>query len=71
MARGNGVTVVGGPGEQIDGTVAQDVTVSGTPTDMLRWAWNRVTPDERSQVTVGGDAGALAEFRRCVVIATQ
>ena len=48
-----------------------DVTVSGTPTDMLRWAWNRETPGEPSRVTVGGDADALAEFRRCVVIATQ
>jgi hypothetical protein len=41
------------------------------PTDVLRWAWNRETPGAPSRVTIGGDANALAEFRRCVVIATQ
>jgi uncharacterized protein (TIGR03083 family) len=64
-------TVAGGPGEPVPGAATLDVTVSGTPTDVLRWAWNRETPGEPSLVTVGGDAGALAEFRRCVVIATQ
>ena len=64
-------TVEGGPGERVDGTVTPDATVSGTPADVLRWAWNRETPGEPSRVTIGGDAGALAEFRRCVVIATQ
>ena len=55
----------------ISGTVTPDVTVSGTPTDVLRWAWNRETPGEPSRVTIEGDADALAEFRHCVVIATQ
>ena len=64
-------TVTDGTGEQASGTVTPDVTVSGTPTDVLRWAWNRETPGEPSRVTIDGDAGALAEFRRCVVIATQ
>jgi hypothetical protein len=59
------------PGEKVDRTVIPDVTISGTPTDVLRWAWNRETPGELSRVTTGGDADALAEFRRCVVIATQ
>ena len=63
--------VEGGPGEEATGAVTPDVTVSGTPTDVLRWAWNRETPGEPSRVTAGGDADALAEFRRCVVIATQ
>jgi uncharacterized protein (TIGR03083 family) len=63
--------VVGGPGELADETVHADVTVSGTPTDVLRWAWNRETPGDPSRVTIEGDADALAEFRRCVVIATQ
>ncbi len=64
-------TVAGGPGEQVSGPVTPDVTVSGTPTDVLRWAWNRENPDEASPVTIDGDADALTEFRRCVVIATQ
>jgi uncharacterized protein (TIGR03083 family) len=64
-------TVAGGPGERVDGTVSPDVTVNGTPTDLLRWAWNRETPGEASRVTIGGNDDALAEFRRCVVIATQ
>ena len=64
-------TVAGGPGEQVSGPVTADVTVNGTPTDLLRWAWNRETPGEASRVTIGGNADALAEFRRCVVIATQ
>lgn len=64
-------TVEGGPGERISGTVTPDVTVSGPPSAVLRWAWNRETPGEPSLVTIGGDAGAMAEFRRCVVMATQ
>jgi len=64
-------TVAGGPGERLSGTVTPDVTISGAPTDMLRWAWNRESPGEPGTVTIGGNAGALAEFRRCVVIATQ
>jgi uncharacterized protein (TIGR03083 family) len=64
-------SVAGGPGMRISGPVTPDVTVSGAPADVLRWAWNRETPGEPSRVTIGGDADALAEFRRCVVIATQ
>jgi uncharacterized protein (TIGR03083 family) len=64
-------SVAGGPGDRVSGTETPDVTVSGAPADVLRWAWNRETPGEPSRVTVGGDASALAEFRRCVVIATQ
>jgi uncharacterized protein (TIGR03083 family) len=64
-------TVAGGPGEPAPGAAAPDVTVSGTPTDVLRWAWNRQAPGELSRVKVGGDADALMGFRRCVVLATQ
>ena len=64
-------SVAGGPGMRISGTVTPDVTVSGAPAEVLRWAWNRETPGEPSRVTIGGDADALEEFRRCVVIATQ
>ena len=64
-------TVSDGTGKPGSDRVTPDVTVSGAPTDVLRWAWNRETPGEPSRVTIGGDADALAEFRRCVVIATQ
>jgi len=64
-------TVEGGPGETITATAPADVTVSGSPTAVLRWAWNRETPGEPSGVTVAGDQDALAEYSRCVVIATQ
>jgi uncharacterized protein (TIGR03083 family) len=64
-------TVEGGPGAAPAAAQPADVTVSGSPTAVLRWAWNRETPGEPSAVTVAGDQDALAEFRRCVVIATQ
>jgi uncharacterized protein (TIGR03083 family) len=63
--------VDGGPAEQPAGDLVADVTVSGTPADVLRWSWNRETPGEPSRVTVDGSEEALAEFGRCVVIATQ
>ena len=65
------LTVEGGPGEKIGDAATPDVTVSGTPTDVLRWAWNRETPGEPSRVRIDGNADALAEFRACVVAATQ
>jgi uncharacterized protein (TIGR03083 family) len=54
-----------------DGDGAADVTVSGPPTAVLRWVWNREAPGELSGVTVEGTAEAVAELRRCIVIATQ
>jgi uncharacterized protein (TIGR03083 family) len=65
------LTVTGGPDEKLADAVAPDATVSGTPTDILRWAWNRETPGEASPVRVAGNAEALGEFRECVVEATQ
>jgi hypothetical protein len=64
-------TVEGGPGEKLTEEPVPDVTIGGAPTDVLRWSWNRGTPGEPSRVTVDGSPDALAEFRRCVVIATQ
>lgn len=61
----------GGPGMTVPGYVNTDVTISGPPAALLRWAWGRETPGEPSGVTIEGDPEALAEFRRCVVIATQ
>jgi uncharacterized protein (TIGR03083 family) len=50
---------------------AADVTVSGPPTSVLRWVWNREGAGEPSGVTVQGDPEAVQELRRCIVTATQ
>jgi hypothetical protein len=47
-----------------------DVTISATPTAILRWSWNRETPGDPSAVTIEGHPD-LTELRRCIVIATQ
>jgi hypothetical protein len=64
-----------GPGlfvvEDGAGDDAADVTVSGPPTAVLRWVWNREGAGESSGVTVEGAAEAVAELRRCIVAATQ
>ena len=65
------LVVEGGPGNEVADSRAADVTVSGTPADVLRWAWNRQTPGEGSRVRVEGPADALGELRQCVVEATQ
>jgi uncharacterized protein (TIGR03083 family) len=65
------LTVEGGPTEKTDDNVMPDVTISGTPTAILRWAWNRETPGEPSPVRIEGNTEALSEFRQCVVEATQ
>jgi uncharacterized protein (TIGR03083 family) len=48
-----------------------DVTIAGSPSALLRWAWNRETPGAPSQVTIEGDPANLAELRGCITIATQ
>jgi uncharacterized protein (TIGR03083 family) len=60
----------GGPGMTVAAFTNTDVTISGTPTALLRWAWHRATPGEPPAVTINGNAD-LTELRRCVVIATQ
>ena len=65
------LTVDGGPDEKLADDTTADITISGTPANMLRWSWNREIPGEPSRVRVEGSPDALAEFRRCVVIATQ
>ena len=64
-----------GPGlfavEDGAGDDAADVTVSGPPTAVLRWVWNREGADEPSGVTVEGAREAVEELRRCIVTATQ
>jgi uncharacterized protein (TIGR03083 family) len=64
-------TVQGGPGQTITEVTAPDLTVSGAPADILRWAWNRETPGTVSPLRVDGDIEGLVEFRACVVEATQ
>lgn len=65
------LTVEGGPDEKDNGSAPVDLTVSGTPTAILRWVWNRESPSEPSSVTFDGSQHSLAVFQRCVVIATQ
>ena len=64
-----------GPGrfavEDGAGDDAADVTVSGPPTAVLRWVWNREGAGEPSGVTVEGAPEAVEELRRCIVTATQ
>jgi uncharacterized protein (TIGR03083 family) len=67
----SGLTVEGGPDEKPAEDTVADVVISGTPANVLRWSWNRETPGEPSRVAVEGSLDALAEFQRCVVIATQ
>jgi uncharacterized protein (TIGR03083 family) len=54
-----------------DGTSDEeaDATVSGPPTDLLRWVWNRESGP--SGVTVEGAPEAVEELRRCIATATQ
>ncbi len=63
-----------GPGlfavEDGDGDGTADVTISGPPTPVLRWVWNREGPGEPSEVTVQGVPAAIDELRRCIVTAT-
>lgn len=48
-----------------------EVTISGTPGDVLRWAWNRTVGPEPSRVTVDGTAEALEDLLRCIAAVTQ
>lgn len=48
-----------------------DVTVSGAPTDVLRWVWNRTGADNAAAVTVEGAPEAVEELQRCITTATQ
>jgi hypothetical protein len=47
-----------------------DVTISGTPADLLRWIWNRETA-ELTPVSIKGNPETLKELHECVVAATQ
>jgi len=64
-----------GPGlfrvEDGAGDGAVDLTVSGAPTPLLRWMWNREDADAPSGVTAEGAAEATDALRRCITIATS
>jgi uncharacterized protein (TIGR03083 family) len=68
------LTVEGGPNQKPD-TAVPDVTISGSPAEVLRWVWNREPPGEGSGdgalARIEGNIEALTEFRQCVVEATQ
>ncbi|MET9354652.1 maleylpyruvate isomerase family mycothiol-dependent enzyme [Streptomyces sp. NPDC006617] len=59
-------TVTDGAG---DGTA--DVTLSGPPESVLRSLWNRAGADGDTGLAVDGDPRAVAELRRCIVVATE
>ena len=63
-------SVGGGPGMTVPDFSNVDTAISGTPTAMLRWVWKRETPGAPSPLTIKGHPD-LAEFRRCITIATQ
>jgi uncharacterized protein (TIGR03083 family) len=66
------LAVEGGPTRSATSTgETPDVTITGTPTAILRWAWNRELPGGESLVRIEGDPDALRELRQCVVEATQ
>jgi uncharacterized protein (TIGR03083 family) len=56
-----------GAGASVDDA---DVLVSGSPTAVLRWVWNRDAGDGQA-VTVDGPEQAVALLRRCITVATQ
>jgi uncharacterized protein (TIGR03083 family) len=63
-------TVSGGPGMTAPTLTNPATTITGTPTALLRWAWNRNAPGKPPSITIEGNQD-LTEFRRCVVTSTQ
>ena len=45
-----------------------DTTITGTPTALLRWAWNR-NPRRAPAITIDGNR--TSRIPRCVIISTQ
>jgi uncharacterized protein (TIGR03083 family) len=48
-----------------------DVTISGPPTAVLRWVWNREGTDAGGEVAVEGPPEAVAVLKRCIATGTQ
>jgi uncharacterized protein (TIGR03083 family) len=53
------------------GEAAADVTVSGSPTAVLRWVWNRDVGADGDRARVEGAPEAVPELKRCITVATQ
>lgn len=53
-----------------DGDGSAETTISGPPTALLRWVWNR-EDSGASGVTIDGAAEAVDELKRCIAVATQ
>src|SRR5690348_1874291 len=49
--------------------VRPDVKLSGAPTAVLRWVWNRES--QASEVTLEGPPAAVHNLKQCIAIATQ
>jgi uncharacterized protein (TIGR03083 family) len=47
-----------------------EVRISGSPTAVLRWVWNR-DRNESLDLSIHGPAEAVAQLRQCIVTATQ
>lgn len=63
-----------GPGEfavRAGADETADVTVSGPPTAVFRWVWNREELGTSGRVAVEGPPEAVAELKRCFSTATQ
>jgi uncharacterized protein (TIGR03083 family) len=69
-----GLMVADGPDGSQDEYPAPDVTVSGTPEAVYRWAWHRgepAGPGQPSPVSISGDQRALIELQNCITGGTQ
>jgi hypothetical protein len=66
MQTGPGLFAAGdGPGDD-----AAEMTLTGPPMAVLRWASNRESAGESSGVTIKGAPEAVEELRRCIATAT-
>jgi uncharacterized protein (TIGR03083 family) len=65
------LTVEGGPGTVAGATGVHDVSVTGSPAAVLRWAWNREAAGKGGEVIINGDSDAVTELRACLFEATQ
>jgi uncharacterized protein (TIGR03083 family) len=46
-----------------------EVSVSGEPTALLRWVWNREGPDPN--ITIEGSRDAVSQLKRCIAAGSQ
>jgi uncharacterized protein (TIGR03083 family) len=66
--------VATGPGEftvQDGPAESANATISGSPTDVLRWVWNREDTQAAGGVMIEGASDAIHVLKRCIVTGTQ